>query len=206
MDEPAPIRIVIADDHALFLEGIKRLFEPLDQIELVASVPDGDALLASIARQQPDIVLTDISMPGPGAAAIVQAVDAMDTECQLIALTMHLEPGLAHQLLKLGMSGYVIKDAAFDELVEAIESVHQGDQFLSAKLADPPSEDSQLTEREVECLQLAAEGQLGKQIGHSLSISERTVRFHIGNACRKLGVRRRTEAILAAAKNGIIAL
>ncbi|MEM6933073.1 MAG: response regulator transcription factor, partial [Pseudomonadota bacterium] len=162
--------------------------------------------LGLIADQTPDVAIVDISMPGPGPAGIVDAMETSGTQCRAVALTMHFEPSYARQLLANGMSGYVVKEAAFDELVTAIRTVAEGDQYLCRVLVDLVPDEAPLTEREQECLAGAAGGMTAKMIARELGITERTVRFHISNICRKLGVQRRTEAVAEALRMGLIVL
>lgn len=198
-DAPPPIRLVLADDHKMFVEAIELLLAGHGTVEVVAKSQDGDTLLADIARHRPDIALVDLSMPGPGAHAIAKQAGAT---CKLIALTMHLERALAERLLDQGFHGYVVKDAAFDELLAAVDAVMRGERYVSKALdqgrpgltvAPGP-----LTPREMQCLRLAAEGQSNKQIARAFSISERTVKFHFENILEKLGAANRLEAVAIA--------
>ncbi len=198
------IDLVIADDHAMFRQGIVRLFAGVPDMQIVAEADNGDDLIGLIRTHDPAAALVDISMPGPGAVGIVEQVEAMGVDCKLLALTMHLEPSYAETLLETGMSGYVIKDAAFDELLEAVRTVVGGDQYLSMDLLDLPGSLPALTAREIECLKAAASGETGNAIGDTLGISERTVRFHIANICRKFGVQRRSQAIALAHRHNML--
>ena len=202
-DSP-PIRIVIADDHSMFRQGIARLFAGVDDMEIVADCDNGDDLVRLIAEHRPDVALVDISMPGPGPAGIVAQVDAMESGCSLVALTMHLEPSLAGELLAHGMSGYVIKDAAFEDVLDAVRAVREGDQYLSRELLAGAPDATGLTERELDCLRRAAGGDTAKQIARDLDITERTVRFHLANVYRKLGVQRRSQAVAVAYERRIL--
>lgn len=198
------ISLIIADDHKMFREGIKRLFATVDDIEILADTDNGDDLIRLIEQHAPTVALVDVFMPGPGISGVTDAVEAMDRDCYLIALTMHLEPSFARQLLENGLAGYVIKDAAFDELLDAVRSVAQGDGYLSPRIVNAKSGDTELTPREFACLKAAAKGATGKHIAKDLSITERTVRFHLANVCRKLGVQRRSEAVAKAWETGML--
>lgn len=199
-----PVRIVIADDHAMFRQGVLRLFAAVDNVDVIADADNGDDLIKLIEQHQPDVAIVDISMPGPGATGIVEQVEKSSVDCKLIALTMHMEPSYAHELLRLGMSAYVIKDAAFDELLEAIDSVIEDEQYLSRQIVESSNQEPALTERELQCLRYTARGETGKHIARLLDISERTVRFHLSNACRKLGVQRRSQAVAVAIQRKLI--
>ena len=206
------IKLVAADDHRLFLEGLKSLFEIIPEFNLVAVCEDGDELLSLIAQHEPDIALIDISMPGANTEMIVEKVEADFSDTNLIALTMHLDPEMAEELLSLGLSGYVLKDEAFDEVSNAIKAVMQGEQFISPVLAKAINENQQksqtrndfLTPREVEVLEGAAKGSSNKEIARDLDISERTVRFHVSNCCVKLEAHGRSNAVAKAIQMDLI--
>lgn len=207
-----PITIVAADDHRLFLEGLKSLFEITPEYNLVSVCEDGDAFLSLISDNNPNIALVDISMPGASTDIIVETVEMYHPETHLIALTMHLEPELAEELLELGLSGYVLKDEAFDELSNAIQAVMSGEQFISPVLTKAINEHHKesalkkdiLSSREVEVLENAAKGQSNKEIARSLDISERTVRFHVSNCCVKLEAHGRSNAVAKAVQMALI--
>ncbi|SNZ19388.1 response regulator transcription factor [Cohaesibacter gelatinilyticus] len=199
------IGVVMADDHQIFLEGLSRLLAADERLCVLGTCNSGDDLIELAKAHEPDVAIIDISMPGPGPAGIVQQLDALDMGIKTLALTMHLEPSFARDLLSHGMDGYVVKEAAFDELVEAILTIQGGDQYLCRTLIDVLPSESALTDRERECLSGAARGLTAKMIARELDITERTVRFHFANACRKLGVQRVTEAVAAALKQRLIA-
>lgn len=199
-----PLRIVIADDHRLFREGIRHLFSTVDEMDIVADIENGDELVATIAAVNADLALVDVSMPGPGVAVLCDQLEQADLRCALIALTMHFEPSFAQSLIESGVSGYVIKDDAFEELLTAVRVVSDGDSYISRALLEAEGEESALTPREFACLSAAASGDTNKVIARALSISGRTVQFHIVNACRKLGVQRRSQAIAIARERGLI--
>jgi len=201
-----PIKLVAADDHYLFLEGLKSLFETIPEFNLADVCEDGDALLSLIAQHRPDVALIDLSMPGANTDMIVEKVEADFPDTQLIALTMHLDPEMALELLSLGLSGYVLKDEAVDEVSNAINAVMKGEQFISPALAKaindnqqkPETKNNFLTAREAQVLENAAKGQSNKEIARSLDISERTVRFHVSNCCVKLDAQGRSNAVAKA--------
>lgn len=202
------LSLVLADDHVMVLEAMRLLLERAPNIDVVGVARDGDALLALIETEAPDIALVDLSMPGPDATAIAERVGMVAPNCQLIALTMHLEPHLARKLLGAGFSGYVIKDAAVKELLEAIDAVMSGQSYLSQAVAElglrQPRAHAALTPREVECLRAAAEGLPNKAIAAQLNVSLRTIKYHFENVFRKLGARNRSEAISVGRKLGLL--
>lgn len=200
------IRVVMADDHSMFRQGICRMFSLENDIAVVGECSDGEELLRLIDQLAPDVAVIDISMPGPGPVGILDALEASGAQCGALALTMHLEPSYARELMALGMNGYVVKDATFSELTDAVRAVSSGDQYLCSDLVDRAAAEKPLTERELECLRGAAKGGTAKMIARNLGITERTVRFHFSNACRKLGVQRRTAAVSEALRLGLIEL
>ncbi len=123
---PNPLRVVMADDHQIFLDGLARLLQSDTRIEVVGTCNDGDALKKLVQEHAPDVAIVDISMPGPGPAQILEAVDQVSPSTRTVALTMHLEPAYARELLAHGMNGYVVKEAAFDELTDALFAVSGG--------------------------------------------------------------------------------
>jgi DNA-binding NarL/FixJ family response regulator len=202
------IKVVAADDHCIFLEGVKSLFLSSPSISLLDTCGEGEQLLALIAKHNPDIALVDISMPGPGIENIVESVSGLAVNTKLIALTMHLETGRASRLFALGLSGYVLKDDAFEQLELAILAVASGDEYISPRMVSEmkgsDGEDVSLTARELEVLQYLAEGLINKIIAQHMGVSERTVRFHISNCCLKLHANRRSGAVAKALQMNLI--
>ena len=209
---PKTITLVAADDHRLFLEGLKSLFQLTEDYDLIATCEDGDALLNLIETEKPDIALIDLSMPGMSTEDIVSTVESNNWQTHLIALTMHQDPRIAEELINLGLSGYILKDEAFDELTSAIHAVLNDDQFISPTLLNIMKEFHKktaiskelLTTREVEVLENAALGHSNKSIARNMDISERTVRFHISNCCVKLDAKGRSNAVARAMVMNII--
>jgi DNA-binding NarL/FixJ family response regulator len=205
------ITIVAADDHSLFLDGLSSLLEISNGFKLLGVGGTGDELIHLIDQYSPDIALVDISMPGSKIEEIIKISEISSPNTQLIALTMHLEAYLAKSLLELGLSGYVLKENAFDELMEAIHQVHAGEQFLSSEIIEEiqrfesdEQTNPSLTKREKEVLINAAHGCSNKKIALLLNISERTVRFHISNSCIKLRANGRANAVAIAIEHSLI--
>lgn len=208
------INLVAADDHRLFLEGLKSLFELTPEFNLISVCGDGDTLLALIEKHKPDIALLDISMPGPSTEIIVETVEKDYPDTHLLALTMHLEPALAEKLFELGLCGYVLKEEAFDELGLAIHSIQANEQYISPALITALSnyhdemecKKDLLTHRETAVINHAAKGDSNKEIARTLDISERTVRFHISNCCLKLNANGRSNAVAKAIQLELISV
>ena len=208
-ERQAPIiQVILADDHMMFVEAIRLILNQDAQIEVVAVVHDGDALVDDIKRLKPDIALVDVTMPGPRAQKIASEVADIACTTRLIAVTMHLDHGLAEVLLDSGFSGYVVKDSAVGELVNAIRQVHAGQTFLSAsilKIGQKRRNQARLlTKRETACLQRAAEGFSNRSIADELGLSERTVKFHFENILRKLEASSRGEAVAKARRASLL--
>ena len=205
-------RILLADDHALTLEGIRAVVEP--HHEIFGMVMDGRALFDAALRLQPDLIILDITMPLlNGIDAAVQIKKNLP-EVKLLFLTMHVNPAYLEAALNAGGTGYVLKSGAREELLEAIKSVLNGRIYVTPSLSgehlerftDPSRAAAtlRLTTREREILQLIAEGRAGKEIAFILSISIKTVAFHRENIKRKLGLGTTAELTKHAIEQGLI--
>jgi len=200
------ISIIAADDHQIFLEGIKSLFSDSSNMQIVATCCDGDSLLSLVSEYDPDIALIDISMPGPGIEHIIESIETSQAKVKLIVLTMHLEAARVKELFKLGLNGYVLKDDAFEQLELAIMSVRDGDDYISPAILEVMKKPGEqrvgdapiLTDRELEVAYCLSEGLTNKMIAQELGVSERTVRFHVSNCCSKLDASRRSQVVARA--------
>ncbi|MEM1360822.1 MAG: response regulator [Pseudomonadota bacterium] len=179
------VRIVIADDHRMFLEALETLFASVDDVELLSISNTGDGILDRVRALRPDVALIDISMLGPGLPSILQELKSDRSGCRVIALTMHLEAHFAEHMLAHGLPGYLVKDAAFKEILLAIKTVTRGVTSLRQEIAEllekRDASQVDLTSLKMECLNGAAEGLTNNMIGRKLGVSERTVRFHFEN-------------------------
>ena len=205
-------RILLADDHTLTLEGIHAILEP--HHEITGTVTDGRALLDAAPRLNPDVIILDITMPLlNGIDAAIQIKKSLP-EIKLLFVTMHVSPAYLEAALDAGGTGYVLKSAAREELLEAVDSVLKGRIYISPGLSsehlerfrDPSRAAAtlRLSERERETLQLIAEGKTAKEIAQVLSISIKTVAFHRENIKRKLGLRTTAELTKHAIEQGLI--
>lgn len=208
MNDANPIRLIIADDHKMFVQALRHLMQRSPDIDVVATTDNGEDLLDLIDRHAPDVALVDVSMPGPGVQAIAQSVGESPNRPKLIALTMHLERSFAEKLIESGFSGYVIKDAAFGELMKAVRLVMECKTYVSKAVLEmgdlKPDDTGGLTPRELECLGGAAEGLSNKAIAKRFGISERTVKYHFENILRKLNADRRGEAVAIGRRRDLI--
>lgn len=205
-------RVLLADDHLLTLEGIRSVVEP--HYEIVGAVTDGRALLDATLRLKPELVILDITMPLlNGIDAAVQINQAVP-ETKLLFVTMHVNPAYLEAALNAGATGYIIKSAAREELLDAIKSVLAGRIYVTPSLSsehldrfqDPSRAAAalRLSTRERETLQLIAEGRAAKEIAHLLNISVKTVAFHRDNIKRKLGLRSTAELTKYAIEQGLV--
>jgi DNA-binding NarL/FixJ family response regulator len=205
-------RVLLADDHPLTLEGLRAFLEP--HLESVGTVTDGRALVDAALRLKPDLIVLDITMPLlNGIDAAVQIRKSLPG-VKLLFVTMHVNPAYLEAALNAGATGYVLKSAAREELLEAIKSVLNGCIYVTPSLSsehlerfkDPSRAAAalRLTAREREILQLIAEGRAGKEIAFVLSISIKTVAFHRENIKRKLGLGTTAELTKHAIEQGLI--
>lgn len=211
------IRIVIADDHSMIREGLKQLLELDGDIQVVGEAGNGEECLAVIEEVKPDVVLLDINMPVMNGLKMLEVLRASKNKNQkVLILTIHNEVEYLMKAEEIGVEGYVLKDAESAVLKKAIYTVNSGEKYidysmvpiLNEKIAQENEkvEDEKLTRREIEVLKLLAEGLFNKEIAYKLSISEKTVKNHVSNIFKKIGVFDRTQAAIYAIKNNIVEL
>lgn len=211
------IKIVIADDHSMIREGLKQLLELDGDIVVVGEAGNGEECLEQIEKLHPDVVLLDINMPVMNGLKMLEILRNSDNKKQkVLILTIHNEIEYLVKALDIGIEGYVLKDSESTVLKKAIFKVESGEEYidftmvpmLSEKLTrdKEQSEEEKLTRRELEVLKLLAEGLFNKEIAYKLSISEKTVKNHVSNIFKKIGVFDRTQAAVYAIKNNIVEL
>ena len=211
------IRIVIADDHSMIREGLKQLLELDGDIVVVEEAGNGEECLQVIERVSPDVVLLDINMPVMDGLRMLELLRNSQWKNQkVIILTIHNEIEYLMKAMEIGIDGYVLKDADSTILKQAIFTVHNGEKYIDYSMI--PSlkekeaqekeqrEEDKLTRREIEVLKLLAEGLFNKEIAYKLLISEKTVKNHVSNIFKKIGVSDRTQAAVYAIKNNIVEL
>ena len=215
-----PIRVLLADDHALFRKGVRTLLEQMPGIEVVGEAVNGQEAVGQDRELIPDAVLMDIKMPVLGGIEATQAILKENPHIGVVLVTMFDDPESVFSGMRAGARGYVLKEAEPEELRIAIESANRGEFILcpiiagrvldhfrnDTKPASPELPYEQLTQRELQVLQLAANGLSNKLIGAELVISEKTVRNHTANIFSKLQVNDRTQAILYALRKGLITM
>ncbi len=212
MSHSAKPRLLLADDHTLVLEGIRKLLE--DELDLVGTVEDGRSLLPAVEQLQPDVILLDISLPLlNGIEACRQLLKAVP-KARVIFLTMHADVVYVEEALRAGGVGYLLKRSAASELKAAIVAVMRGKQYITPlinwkpvdarqKIASEAGSDK-LTPRQREVLQLVAEGRANKEIAALLHVSEKTVDFHKSSIKRQLAINSTAELTQFAIKHRII--
>ena len=207
------IRIVIADDHAVVRSGLRLLLEREDDLEPIAEAGDGKEAAALVAKLKPEVVLLDVVMPGGGGVEAAAAIQQCSPETRILMLSMQDDPTYVREAFAAGASGYVLKDAADSELVDAIRRVAGGEQYvhpaLGARLVSEPDRavepaDS-LSDREREVLRLLALGYTNQEIAQQLFVSVRTVEAHRSHILTKLRVSTRAELVRHAIDTGLLA-
>jgi DNA-binding NarL/FixJ family response regulator len=216
--EPYRIRVFMVDDHTIVRHGMRAYFEMLDDIEVVGEAGDGQAALdelAVMAAQDdlPDVVLMDLIMPRLDGLSATVAIKKEYPSVEVVALTSFSEADRVHQALEAGAGGYLLKDAAVDEVGAAVRAAYRGEvhldsavaRMLTRSLVAPKPTAAALTRREREILLLVAQGKSNRDVAKALVISERTARTHVSNVLTKLGVASRTQAALWAVREGLVA-
>ncbi len=211
------IRILITDDHSVVREGLRALIDTEPGMELVGEAADGAEAVAKARSLHPDVILLDLVMPRMGGLEAIEEIKQDDPEARILVLTSFDEDEKVFQAIKSGALGYLLKDASPHELLRAIREVYRGEPSMQASIAHkvmrelhrtsnlPPTEEP-LTSREVEVLQLVAQGLSNQEIADRLVISERTVRTHVSNILSKLYLANRTQAALYALREGLASL
>jgi len=209
------IRVLVADDHAIVRKGICALLATEPTIEVVGEAQDGREAMFKASKIQPDVILMDLVMPGMDGLEATRRIRACCPDTRILVLTSFAGDDQVFPAIKAGALGYLLKDSAPEDLVQAIQQVYQGESSLHPSVARKllrqlcqPAEQvtEPLTGREVEVLQLVAQGQSNRQIADLLSISEATVRTHVSNILAKLNLCSRTQAALYALREGLASL
>jgi DNA-binding NarL/FixJ family response regulator len=206
------IRVLLADDHKIVLEGLRSLLEP--EFELAGTVGDGRALVSAVEQLHPDVIVVDISMPLLNGIEAVRQIKKLDKQVKVVFLTMHPDVTYAIRAFEAGASGYVLKHSASSELLTAIHEAIKGRTYVTPMIAgelvqaykggtyQQTGEERQLTQRQREILQLLVEGNSAKEIANLLNISPRTVEFHKYNMMAKLKLKSLSALIQYAIKHG----
>ncbi len=219
MNDSQPIRVVLADDHAVVRKGIREFLEDSGDISVVAEAADGAEAVRLVAEHQPDIAVLDVQMPRLTGIEATRRIKAEHPAVRVLILTAYDDDPYIFALLQAGASGYVLKTADSGELVHAVRAVYRGESALDPAVAQKVVQQltsgrplgaqaavEPLTDREVQVLRLAAKGLTNKAIGQALGISDRTAQGHLANIYGKLGAGSRTEAVTEALKQGWIVI
>jgi len=211
------ITIVIADDHAILREGLRGLLEEYEDLVVVGEATTGDETIEKVRQLKPRVLLLDLIMPGKGGVEVLEALAAQELPTRTIVLTGVDDDDLLTRSIKSGAMGYLLKDAASSQLVDAIRKVADGGCWLPPDLTDklfrgiarkPHADESAklslLTARELEVLKLLGEAKSNAQIAEELFISEHTVKVHVSRILEKLGLSHRAEAVRFAIRCGIV--
>lgn len=212
MNEERPIRIFLADDHKILRESLELLLSQEEDFVVTGQAENGMNLETRFMKEQPDVLLMDISMPKRDGFDTARAVKKLFPEIKIIFLTMHKSEEMLADAFYSGCSGYVLKENAFEELAEAIRKVHRGEIYVSRELTPMmlagflagERGGGDLSVREREILKLLAEGYSNKEIADMLVISVKTVETHRANIMRKHNFKNITELVLYAVRNHII--
>jgi DNA-binding NarL/FixJ family response regulator len=218
-----PIRVLIADDHALFRRGLEMVLDEEDDIDLVGQASDGTEAVAVAGESLPDVVLMDIRMPKSSGIEACRATKDVAPSAKIVMLTISDEEEDLFEAIRAGASGYLLKDIPLDEVAEAVRAVHGGQSLINpsmagklltefATLAKRDSEEEptehvappKLTDREMEVLKLVARGMNNRDIAKELFISENTVKNHVRNILEKLQIHSRMEAVMIAVRQKLI--
>jgi two-component system response regulator NreC len=205
-----PIRVVIADDHAVVRRGLRQVLDAEGGFEIVAEASDIEGARRYVRGHHPDVLVLDLNLPGGLSLGEIPAIRAECPDTQIVVLTMQNEPAYARQALGAGALGYVLKEAAEAELVEAIRRAAIGDTYLNPRLGarvaaePPPGPPDDLSEREVEVLRMVALGHTNTEIAERLFISVRTVETHRAHIQQKLRIGSRHELVRYALEHGLL--
>ncbi|HEX5837663.1 MAG TPA: response regulator transcription factor [Anaerolineales bacterium] len=215
-----PIKLMIADDHRLFREGIKALLAITDDIEIVGEAEDGETTIEKCEELQPDVILMDINMPGLNGIQATARILEKQPQTRIVMLTMLEDDASVFHAMRAGARGYLLKGADPQEVLSVIRAVAEGQALFGPAIAErllnyfkelgtkpslprPGTDFQELTERELEVLRLISQGRNNQEIAHQLFLSPKTVRNHITNIFSKLQVADRAQAIVRAREAGL---
>lgn len=206
----SPLRIVIADDHSVVRRGLRQVLEQEAGLEVVAEAGDVEDARRYTRGHKPDVLVLDLNMPGGSTLEAIPAIREESPHTRIVILTMQNEPAYAREALSAGVQGYVLKEAADTELVEAVKRAAAGDIYLNPRLGarvaaePPPGPPDGLSEREVEVLRMIGLGHTNAEIARSLFLSVRTVETHRAHIQQKLGLGSRSELVRYALGHGLV--
>ena len=209
MSQPAVIRVLIVDDHAIVQQGLAAIIDEESDLTVIGRAMDGIEAIERFRQEQPDVTLMDLRMPRMGGVEAITAICAEFNTARIIVLTTYDGDEDIYRGLRSGAKGYLLKDSKPSELRTAIRTVHNGQQYIPSNVAAKLVErmtNPELTDRELEVLQLVAQGMSNLEISTALGITEGTVKSNMNRILSKLGVKDRTQATIIALKRGIASL
>ncbi len=206
------MKIVIADDHGIVRSGVKLLLDRQDDMEVVAEAEDGVDAVAAVVEHRPDVAILDVSMPRMTGLQATHEIKQQSPDTQVLILSMHDDQRYLFEALRAGASGYVLKAAADQDLVNAVRAASRGEPFLTSEaqqalirdFVNRGDEPAALTPREQEVVKLIAEAHTNREIAEILQLSEKTVESHRARVLQKLGMRDRVELVRYAIRSGLV--
>jgi DNA-binding NarL/FixJ family response regulator len=203
------MRVLIADDHPLILAGIKHALETADDFDVVAETNNGAQVLPLVSQTQPDLALLDMRMPGMDGLTCLERIRKRYPDVKVVILSVSTDPGIIQDVLNRGASAYIVKSVNPADVPSALRQAVEGSVFSAiglpeTQVADDAAKAAGLTERETAILKALARGLSNDAIGKELWVAEQTVKFHLTNIYRKLGVSNRTEATRYVYEHGLV--
>ncbi len=208
-DETSPIRVLIADDHPLVLEGLCTVIDSQPDMQVVAQATDGKQTIESYHLHKPDVALLDLRMPDLDGIELIKAIRKDFPDARIIILTTYSGEEFIYRAFKAGARAYLLKTTPKLELIKTLRAVHSGLRYVPSEVATRLAERlpaSELTPREVEILKLVAKGKKNKEIASELELTQSAIKYHINIILSKLGASDRTEAVTISLQRGIIVL
>ena len=219
-DQPAKVKIILADDHPLLLKSLRDLLVKEGDLEVVAEAGDGEEAVRLAIEMQPDIVIMDISMPNMNGLEATRQIKERCPNIAVLVLTVHTDDDSILDILQAGAAGYLVKSVYSDEVIHSVRAVLGGEMVLSPLIGQrllkhaarypmkpvPLGTGEKLSIRELEILKLTARGMSNKDIASTLGINIRTVKAHLGEIFSKMGVASRTEAVIVGIRTNILSL
>lgn len=207
---------MLVDDHAILRDGLRNLLEIEEDIQVVGEADSGEDAIGKIRECTPDVVLMDINMPRMTGVEVTGILKKLYPEVKILVLTMHNHDEYFLAAIREGADGYLLKDAPFDQVIEAIRSVARGENVIHPSMTKkllnlhqqkkPEEDENALTEREKEVLQCLVEGLSNKEIADKLFISDKTVKIHVSKIFKKLNVKSRSQVVIYAVQHQMVNL
>jgi two-component system response regulator NreC len=206
-----PVRVALADDHQILVDGLRRLIDATADLKVVATATDAASAIEVVRRERPDVLVLDISMPGGGGLEVARRIREMELETKIVVLTMWAEDRYVLEAVRLGVAGYVLKRSADRDLLEAIRAVARGDAYLTPAAVRlllstqrPEAEPPALSSREREVLRFTVRGFSNLEIAERLFVSPKTVDTYRSRVMTKLDLHRRSELVEYALHHGLL--